>query len=132
MCFLRIPRPAWPPCVEIRMPTRYVHTNIVADDWKALVDFYVQVFDCRVVGQERHLTESWLAEGTGVVDAQADGVHLALPGWGDDGPTLEIFTMALGIWPFMSTMSKHASKRFFAAADHLSAGLLKPDYRRVT
>ena len=28
--------------------------------------------------------------GTGVEQAQLEGVHLTLPGWGDNGPTLEI------------------------------------------
>ncbi len=81
------------------MAVRYVHTNIVARDWKSLVDFYVKVFDCRIRPPERHLTESWLAEGTGVAGARADGVHLLLPGWGDAGPTLEIFTYGENLPP---------------------------------
>lgn len=74
------------------MVSRYVHTNIVARDWKALADFYVEVFGCSIRLPERHLSEPWLARGTGVPHARADGVHLLLPGCGEDGPTLEIFT----------------------------------------
>ena len=74
------------------MAVKYVHTNIVARDWRSLVDFYVAVFGCTVRLPERHLDEPWLARGTGVPAAKADGVHLVLPGWGDDGPTLEVFT----------------------------------------
>jgi catechol 2,3-dioxygenase-like lactoylglutathione lyase family enzyme len=29
--------------------------------------------------------------GTGIKDVHVRSVHLRLPGWGDDGPTLEIF-----------------------------------------
>ncbi len=25
---------------------RYIHTNIVAEDWRSLADFYVKVFGC--------------------------------------------------------------------------------------
>ncbi len=73
------------------MSVRYVHTNIVCRDWKALVAFYVEVFECTIRPPERHLSGDWLARGTGVTDARIDGVHLVLPGFGPDGPTLEIF-----------------------------------------
>ncbi len=33
----------------------------------------------------------WVDKLTGLTDAHITGVHLRLPGWGDDGPTLEIF-----------------------------------------
>ena len=36
-----------------RRGIRYAHTNLVADDWRAMVKFYVEVFDCRPVGTER-------------------------------------------------------------------------------
>ncbi len=74
------------------MAIRYVHTNIVARDWKSLVDFYVDVFDCVRRLPERHIDAEWLETGTGVSKARADGIHLILPGYGNDGPTLEIFT----------------------------------------
>ena len=28
---------------------RYIHTNIVAKDWRRLADFYIQVFGCTPV-----------------------------------------------------------------------------------
>ncbi len=73
------------------MTIKYVHTNIVAQDWKALVDFYVTVFGCRPKPPERDLHGRWLDGLTGLPDAHIRGIHLILPGWGDDGPTLEIF-----------------------------------------
>jgi catechol 2,3-dioxygenase-like lactoylglutathione lyase family enzyme len=71
--------------------TRFVHTNIVAQDWKRLALFYQRVFGCLPVPPERHLAGKWLEAATGVPHAQIQGVHLRLPGYGDDGPTLEIF-----------------------------------------
>jgi len=41
---------------------------------------------------ERDLSGSWLEELTAVPRAHVTGIHLALPGFGDDGPTLEIFS----------------------------------------
>ncbi len=73
------------------MTTRYTHTNIVSRDWKGLAAFYQEVFDCVPVPPERHLSGDWLSRGTGVQNAQAKGMHLRLPGLGENGPTLEIF-----------------------------------------
>lgn len=70
---------------------KYVHTNIVAQDWKRLAHFYEQVFGCTLVPPERKLSGRWLEEGTGIPDALIRGVHLRFPGHGNDGPTLEIF-----------------------------------------
>ena len=73
------------------MKVKYKHTNIIARDWRRLAEFYEQVFGCARVLPERHLSGAWLEKGTGVTGANFSGVHLRLPGCGDDGPTLEIF-----------------------------------------
>lgn len=70
---------------------KYIHTNIIARDWKKLADFYIKVFGCRKVYGKRDLKGKWIEEGTGVDGVHIEGVHLKLPGYGDDGPTLEIF-----------------------------------------
>ncbi len=66
---------------------RYVHTNLIAHDWRRLAAFYEQVFGCRPVPPERHLTEAWVAQASGVPEAAIHGVHLRLPGCGGDGET---------------------------------------------
>ncbi len=73
------------------MKARYTHTNIVARDWRRLAGFYQHVFGCVPVLPERHLDGEWLAAATGVPGAALSGMHLKLPGYGDEGPTLEIF-----------------------------------------
>ncbi len=70
---------------------KFVHTNIVAHDWKRLAAFYEQVFGCRPVLPERHLHGVWIDDAIGIPHVRLDGVHLRLPGYGDSGPTLEIF-----------------------------------------
>ena len=76
------------------MPIRakFVHTNLIARDWKRLVRFYVEVFGCETKGPERDLSATWLDRVNAVPNAHLSGVHLRLPGYGDDGPTLEIFS----------------------------------------
>ncbi len=70
---------------------KYVHTNLIAQDWRRLAEFYEQVFGCRRMLPERNLSGKWLEDATGVPEAEIRGVHLRLPGYGDSGPTLEIF-----------------------------------------
>ena len=71
---------------------RYVHTNIIARDWKKVARFYEEVFGCVPVPPERDLSGEWLERGTGVAKAHVRGMHLRLPGHGDAGPTIEIFS----------------------------------------
>jgi catechol 2,3-dioxygenase-like lactoylglutathione lyase family enzyme len=70
---------------------RFVHVNIVARDWRRLARFYERVLGCAPAPPERELSGRWLEDATAIPNAQIRGVHLRLPGCGDEGPTLEIF-----------------------------------------
>jgi len=74
--------------------TRYVHTNVVASDWRKLAGFYTRVFGCKPVPPGRDLTGDWLDGLTSLKNARIRGIHLRLPGHGAAGPTLEIFEYA--------------------------------------
>ena len=74
------------------LDTRYVHTNLVARDWRALADFYMSVFGCEPVPPERDFAGPDLEAGTGVAGSTLRGAHLRLPGSSSDGPTIEILT----------------------------------------
>lgn len=69
----------------------YAHTNLIAEDWRALAAFYQQVFGCIPVPPERDYQGALLDAGTGIAGAHLRGAHLRLPGHGENGPTLEIF-----------------------------------------
>jgi catechol 2,3-dioxygenase-like lactoylglutathione lyase family enzyme len=71
---------------------RYAHTNIAARNWRALADFYTQVFGCTIKPPQRNLSGEWLDRATGLINARLEGIHLILPGHGPNAPTLEIFT----------------------------------------
>ncbi|PTL58872.1 VOC family protein [Paraconexibacter algicola] len=75
---------------------RYVHTNLVARDWRALADFYVPVFGCELLLPERDLRGAWLEDSAGLAaGARLRGAHLRLPGPPEADPqtwpTLELF-----------------------------------------
>jgi len=70
---------------------KFAHTNVVSTDWKKLADFYVKTFDCKIVPPIRNQSGEWLDKGTGLENAKLEGAHLLLPGYGKNGPTLEIY-----------------------------------------
>jgi predicted enzyme related to lactoylglutathione lyase len=74
------------------MVIKYVHTNIIAKDWRKLSLFYQRVFGCKPVPPERDLSGQWLDSLTGIDGAHITGEHLALPGYDGQTPTLEIFS----------------------------------------
>ena len=74
------------------MATRYAHVNIIAKDWRNLCDFYETVFDCEPWSSERDHHGSHIDALTGIPGAHVQGRHLRVPGHGENGPTIEIFT----------------------------------------
>jgi len=71
---------------------KYVHTNLVAKDWRKLARFYREVFGCTLVPPERDLQGEAIEQGTGLPGVHLRGAHLRLPGYEVDGPMLEIFS----------------------------------------
>ncbi|MFN8256460.1 MAG: VOC family protein [Bacteroidales bacterium] len=69
---------------------KYVHTNLIARDWKKLAEFYINVFECEPSYPERDLSGDWIDKLTAIKGARITGIHLKLPGF-ENGPTLEIF-----------------------------------------
>jgi predicted enzyme related to lactoylglutathione lyase len=78
---------------------KYVHTNIIARDWKTLAQFYIDVFECIPVYPERELYGEWIDKLTMIPEVRVKGIHLQLPGY-ENGPTLEIFEYNKGPMSF--------------------------------
>ncbi len=76
------------------MPTRYAHVNIISVDWKQLCNFYEQVFDCEPVSTERDHHGPQVDALTAIPNVRVRGRHLRVPGHGENGPTIEIFTFS--------------------------------------
>lgn len=70
---------------------RYGHTNLIAENWQQLAQFYIDLFGCEIVPPERDFAGEKLDQLTGLDNAHLRGVHLRLPGYGEAGPTLELF-----------------------------------------
>ena len=60
------------------MNIKYVHTNIVAHDWRALAGFYETVFECRPMPPERHYSGAY-THGEPIQLNYADFDRLVLP-----------------------------------------------------
>jgi len=71
---------------------KFAHINIIAKDWRSLSTFYQEVFGCVPVPPQRDLQGAWIDSLTAIKAAHIQGEHLRLPGYGNDGPTLEIFS----------------------------------------
>jgi predicted enzyme related to lactoylglutathione lyase len=78
---------------------RYVHTNLIAQNWQIRARFYQSVFGCEVIPLARDFAAEQIEAGTGIPGAALRGVHLRLPGHGANGPTIEIFTYSQQLEP---------------------------------
>lgn len=63
-----------------------------ADELHRLAAFYQDLFGCVLVPPERDYHGEQLDAGTGLHGARLQGAHLRLPGYGDEGPTLEVYS----------------------------------------
>ena len=74
------------------MRTKYAHVNIISKDWKLLCEFYQEVFDCEPVSAERDHHGEPIDLLTGMSKVRIRGRHLRMPGFGENAPTIEIFS----------------------------------------
>jgi hypothetical protein len=92
-----------------------------------LAAFYCAQLGCTLLAPERDLHGPLIDGALGVSDARINGVHVRLPGYGDDLPTIEIYRYeplieagaawygapALGTSPFKSTISLRCVMRLW-------------------
>jgi catechol 2,3-dioxygenase-like lactoylglutathione lyase family enzyme len=70
---------------------RFGHVNVTGRDWRRLAAFYEDLFGLEVVPPVRDYGGMDLEGATRVQGAHLTCAHLRLPGYGDTGPTLEIY-----------------------------------------
>ena len=70
---------------------RFGHVNLVARDWQLLADFYCTYLGCVRLEPVRDLQGPLVDAGVGSREARIRGVHVRLPGYDANGPTLEIY-----------------------------------------
>ncbi|MGX2953806.1 VOC family protein [Shewanella sp. JL219SE-S6] len=69
---------------------KYIHTNLTVENLEMMSNFYQRVFDCIPVRDSDDLDGQWVEEITNVKEAAIRYVHLTLPGFGENGPELEL------------------------------------------
>ena len=69
---------------------KYIHTNLTVTDIEKISSFYQNVFDCVPVRDIYDISGQWVEDITSVKDAATRYVHLTLPGFGENGPELEL------------------------------------------
>ncbi|MDH5376917.1 MAG: VOC family protein [Gammaproteobacteria bacterium] len=69
---------------------KYIHTNLTVDNLDAMSAFYQKVFGCTPVRDPHYLDGQWIEQVTKIKDAAIHYVHLTLPGYGPQGPQLEL------------------------------------------
>ena len=73
---------------------KYVHTNIMAHNWRKLATFYQEVFGCMPVPPMRDFTGEALERATKIPNAAFQGMHLRLPGLGENCRPWKFFSTA--------------------------------------
>jgi predicted enzyme related to lactoylglutathione lyase len=104
------------------MKARYGHTNLVARDWRRLAGFYIDLFGCVPVPPERDYRGPIAESGSGVPGSGWRGVHLLLPGHGDEGPTLEIYAYDREELPLPPAANRPGWGHIAFAVDDVPAG----------
>jgi catechol 2,3-dioxygenase-like lactoylglutathione lyase family enzyme len=102
---------------------RYVHTNLIAQDWEALAAFCQRVLGCVPLPPQRDLQGEWLERATGLEGAHLKGIHLRLPGWGENGPTVEIFQYSEMLDPGHRAANRPGLAHLAFAVDDVEAAL---------
>ena len=102
---------------------KYGHTNLNARDWRSLADFYEKVFGCTPVPPQRDYSGETFDALTNVPGARQQGIHLRLPGFGDDGPTLEIFGYTPDLEKPETRVNRHGFGHIAFVVDDVRAAL---------
>ena len=120
---------------------KYVHTNLIARDWRKLAQFYIDVFDCKPGYPDRDLSGEWVDKLTTLRGAKIKRTHLILPGY-ENGPTLEIFSYSpdspgekreinshgLGHIAFLVDSVEEVTKRLISHGGRTLGEIIEKDY----
>lgn len=71
---------------------RFIHVNIITDDWQKLCAWYNGKFGSTDTGDIKDHSGSYKSKVIGIENVHVLGRHILLPGFYDTYPTLEIFT----------------------------------------
>lgn len=74
---------------------RFIHVNIISDDWKRTIGFYESICDSEWFGTLKDHSGGYKSKVIGIEGVHVLGQHLWLKGLGKGFPTLEIFSYSI-------------------------------------
>lgn len=74
---------------------RFIHVNIISEDWKKSIGFYGDICDSEWFGGMKDHSGGYKSKVIGIDGVHVVGQHLWLKGLGKGFPTLEIFTYSI-------------------------------------
>lgn len=74
---------------------RFIHVNIISDDWKRTIGFYESICDSEWFGGMKDHSGGYKSKVIGIEGVHVVGQHLWLKGLGKGFPTLEIFSYSV-------------------------------------
>ena len=74
---------------------RFIHVNIISEDWKKTIDFYGSICNSEWFGTMKDHSGGYKSKVIGIEGVHVVGQHLWLKGLGKGYPTLEIFTYSV-------------------------------------
>lgn len=75
-----------------RSNVRFIHVNIISENWQETAEFYRQTIHARPTGMKRDYKGHLIEQMVGIKGVTVKGRHIALPGYRNGGPTFELFT----------------------------------------
>ena len=105
------------------MNAKYVHTNLVAANWRLLADFYEIVFGCVPVPPERDYAGEEFDALANLTAARQRGMHLRLPGFTENAPTLEIFEYEPSLEKPITKVNRQGFGHIAFAVDNVQTAL---------
>lgn len=74
---------------------RFIHVNIISEDWKKTIGFYGSICDSEWFGTLKDHSGGYKSKVIGIDGVHVVGQHLLLKGLGKGFPTLEIFSYSV-------------------------------------
>lgn len=74
---------------------RFIHVNIISEDWKRTIGFYESICDSEWFGGMKDHSGGYKSKVIGIEGVHVVGQHLWLKGLGKGFPTLEIFSYSV-------------------------------------
>lgn len=74
---------------------KFIHVNIITEDWQKLCGFYRDAFGCTDTGSIKDHSGDYKSKVIGIENVHVLGRHILLPGFFSSYPTLEIFTYSV-------------------------------------